>query len=347
MAYSIGDYQFNVEEFFPANIFNSITDIRVESPEVVKIEAQERKRREKLAGDDGKLTILAADHPARHITKSGEDPLIMGNRHSYLGRLLRVITDPAFDGVMGTPDIIEDLFIVNHLVKKASGPSFLDDKVILGCMNRGGLSGVVFEMDDRFTGFTAHSIYELGLDGAKVMFRLDPNSPESGKTIMYCADAVNECVAHGTTIFIEPLAVEKTEEGFKVKKEPDAIIKVIGVASALGGTSINTWLKVPYCENYELVAKSTSLPMLMLGGSSQIDPTPTINEFVNGMRSGASIRGALVGRNVHHPANGEDPMAIALAINGIVHQGFTVDEAIDHLLAQRGKNMRALTEYLK
>jgi len=347
MAYSIGDYQFNVEEFFPTNIFNSITDIRVASPEVVKIEAQERVRRKKLAGDDGKLTILAADHPARHITKSGDAPLIMGNRHSYLGRLLRVITSPSFDGVMGTPDIIEDLFIVNHLVKKAGGPSFLDNKVILGCMNRGGLSGVVFEMDDRFTGFTAHSIHELGLDGAKVMFRLEPNSPESGKTIMYCANAVNECVAHGISIFIEPLAAEKTEEGYKVKKETDAIIKVIGVASALGGTSMNTWLKVPYCENYELVAKSTSLPMLMLGGSSQIDPTPTINEFVSGMSAGASIRGALVGRNVHHPANGDDPFAIALAINGIVHQGFTVEEAINFMMEQRAKNMDALTKYIK
>jgi len=347
MEYSIGDYQFNVEEFFPANIFDLITDIRVESPKVVKVEAQERERRKKLAGDDGKLTVLAADHPARHITRSGEAPLIMGNRHFYLGRILRVITNPSFDGVMGTPDVIEDLFIVNHLVKKAGGPSFLDNKVILGCMNRGGLSGVVFEMDDRFTAFTAHSIYELGLDGAKVMFRLDPNSLESGRTIMSCASAVNECAVHGIPIFIEPLAAEKTEEGYKVKKEPDAIIKVIGVASALGGTSMNTWLKVPYCENYELVAKSTTLPMLMLGGASKSDPTPTINEFVNGMHAGANVRGALVGRNVHHPANSDDPLAIALAINGIVHNDFTVEEAIDHLMEQRGKNMDALTNYIK
>nr|MBC8233848.1 hypothetical protein [bacterium] len=64
MPYSIGDYKFNVEEFFPYNIFSKITDIRVNAPEVIENEAQARKRREKLAGDDGKLTILAADHPA-------------------------------------------------------------------------------------------------------------------------------------------------------------------------------------------------------------------------------------------------------------------------------------------
>lgn len=346
MAYSIGDYKFNVEEFFPYNIFSAITDIRVNAPEVIENEAQARKRREKLAGADGKLTILAADHPGRHITKSGDDSLIMGNRQSYLGRVLRVVTSPEFDGVMGTPDIIEDLLIVNHLVKEDGGESFLDNKVILGCMNRGGLSGAVFEMDDTFTAFTAESIHALRLDGAKVMFRLDLNSSESGKTIKYCADVVTECNDYGIPIFIEPLAVEKSDTGYKTLKVADALIKVIGVASALGATSAKTWLKIPYCENYELVAKATSLPCLMLGGEAKGDPTPTINEFAQGIRAGASIRGALVGRNVHHPANGDDPLAIALAINGIVHQSFTAEEAIDYLMEQRGKNMDALTKYL-
>ena len=346
MAYSIGDYKFNVENFFPYNIFSKITDIRVNAPEVIENEAQARKRREKLAGDDGKLTILAADHPARHITKSGDDPLIMGNRQSYLGRILRVVTNQEFDGVMGTPDIIEDLLIVNHLLKEAGGESFLDDKVILGCMNRGGLSGVVFEMDDTFTAFTAESIHALRLDGSKIMFRLELNSPESGKTIKYCADAITECNDYGITTFLEPLVVEKTETGYSNKKVAEDLIKVIGVASALGSTSTKTWLKIPYCENYELVAKATSLPCLMLGGASQDDPTPTISEFAQGIRAGASIRGALVGRNVHHPANGDDPLAIALAISGIVHKGFTAEEAIDYLMEQRGKNIDALTKYL-
>ncbi|MBC8461017.1 MAG: aldolase [Deltaproteobacteria bacterium] len=346
MSYSIGDYQFDVEEFFPYNIFSAITDIRVKSPEIIEKEAQVRKRREKLGGNDGKLTILAADHPARHITKSGDAPLIMGNRHSYLGRLLRVVTNPEFDGIMGTPDIIEDLLIVNHLVKEAGSEGFLDNKVILGCMNRGGLSGVIFEMDDTFTAFTAESIHALRLDGAKIMFRLEVNSPESGRTIKYCADAVTECNDYGIHAFVEPLAVEKTEEGYKIKKVADDLIKVVGVASALGATSARTWLKIPYCENYELVAKATSLPCLMLGGASKDDPTPTIEEFAKGIRAGASIRGALVGRNVHHPANGDDPLAIALAINGIVHSAFTAEESVDHLMEQRGKNMDVLTKYL-
>ena len=346
MAYSIGDYEFNVEEFFPRYIFDMITDVRVNSKNLVRDEAQARRRRGKIAGKDGRLTILAADHPARRIVGSGDEPLIMGDRLSYLGRLLRVITSPEFDGVMGTPDVIEDLFIVNHLVKKGGGPSFLDEKVILGCMNRGGLSGVVFEMDDGFTAFTAESIKKLGLDGCKIMLRLDVDSPESGRTIMYCADAINQCDKVGITTFLEPLPVENTIEGYKILKNAEDMVKIVGIASALGGTSMNTWLKIPYCENYEVVARATSLPMLMLGGSSKGNPTPTITEFVDGMKAGNTIRGALVGRNVHHPGK-DDPRAAALAINGVVHQGFSVEQAVDHLMESRGKGMDDLTRYIR
>ena len=114
----------------------------------------------------------------------------MGNRLQYLGRVLRVLAASEFDGVMGTTDMIEDLFIVNYLVRQGGGPSFLDEKVILGCMNRGGLAGTTFEMDDRMTSFTAESIARLGLDGAKIMFRLELDNPDSLATIDYCAKAV-------------------------------------------------------------------------------------------------------------------------------------------------------------
>jgi len=346
MAYSIGNYEFKVEGFFPQHIFDMITDIRVNSPEVVEREAQLRKRRDGITGKDGKLTILALDHPARRVVGSGDNPLIMGDRLSYLGRALRVVTSPEFDGMMGTPDIIEDLFIVNYLIRKGGGPSFLDEKVMLGCMNRGGLAGVVYEMDDTFTAFTPDSILGLRLDGAKIMFRLELNSPESGKTILYCAEAVTRCSRLGIPVFIEPLPTERTDQGYKNVKRADELIKVIGVASALGETSMKTWLKIPYCENYETVARASTCPMLMLGGESKGDPTPTITEFVNGMKAGKSIRGALVGRNVHHPSK-DDPRAVALAINGVVHKNFSVQQAVDCLMENRGKGMDDLIKFIK
>ncbi len=276
MAYEAGNYVFDLKKFFPENIYNMITEVRVSNPEIILKEASARKKRKKLT-KDGKLTVLAADHPARMVNKSGDDPIAMGNRHEYLGRVLRVATNPEFDGIMATTDIIEDLLIVNHLVKSKGGPSFLDDKVILGSMNRGGLAGTAFEMDDTFTCFSVDSLRALRLDGSKIMWRLDVNSKDSAKTMLYCSDIISQLNKYEIPSFLEPLFV--AGEGYKVQKSLAEMIKVIGVASAMGDSSRNLWLKIPYGENFPQIVKATTLPLLMLGGEAKGDPTGTIAEF--------------------------------------------------------------------
>jgi DhnA family fructose-bisphosphate aldolase class Ia len=361
-TYSIGGYVFKVEDFFPKKLFDKITDMRVggvgtalqrvgkkaDNPKlddnIVLEEAKKRVRRRSLT-KDGKLTILAADHPARMVTQVGDDPVAMGNRYELLGRILRVITDEEFDGVMSTPDIIDELFMVNYLVKEAGGKSFLDNKVILGCMNRGGLSSTVFEMDDRMTAYTSESIKEMRLDGAKIMFRLETTEKESGATISYCAEVINELNERGIPVFVETLPVKKEAGKYKTMKDAYPLIQVIGVASGLGYSSMNTWLKIPYCENFGKVAKATTCPILMLGGEATGDPTDIFKQFVEGMKAGPSIRGALVGRNVTFPGK-DDPLAVASAVSGIVHKGFTVEDAVKHVMTIRGKNMNLIRKLL-
>src|SRR5512136_2071248 len=91
-------FRFNIHEFMPRRILDAITEIRVTRPEVIHAQAVARRRRVRLTRD-GKLVILACDHPQRGVTQAGPDPLIMGNRHEYLGRALRILTDPSLDGV--------------------------------------------------------------------------------------------------------------------------------------------------------------------------------------------------------------------------------------------------------
>ena len=345
MAYSIGDYKFMVEEFFPVRIKDMITTVRVDRSEVIMAEALSRIRRPKLT-TDGKLTVLATDHPARRVTGSGNDPLAMGDRLEYLGRILRVLVTGQFDGVMGPTDIIEDLFIVNYLIKQGGGPSFLDEKVILGCMNRGGLANVAFEMDDRMTSFTADSIAQLRLDGAKIMFRLEDNEDRSLYTIEYCAQAITALNAYGLPTFLEPLPVELKNGKYEVKKNAVDLAKTAGVAGALGDSSANLWLKLPYCEDYHIVSRSVTEPILMLGGASKGDPTPMLQEFSMGMAAGGNIRGALVGRNILYPG-AEDPRATAEAVYMIVHKGYSAEQAADYIMQNRGKDMDGLTRWIK
>ena len=345
VAYSIGHYRFDLEAFFPIAIKDQITDIRVHNSEVVTSEASARKRRKKLTVD-GKLTILAADHPGRRVTSSGLDTLVMGDRVQYLGRVLRVLTGNEVDGIMGTTDIIEELFIVNYLVKQNGGPDFLSEKVIVGSMNRGGLAGASFEMDDPLTSFTAERIYRLGLDAAKTMFRVEDTEEQSLRTIQYNVQAINQLNQYGIPIFIEPLPIKKEDGKYKVQKKAEALIRTIGVASALGDSSLNVWLKIPYCEGYEKVVRATTLPLLMLGGESSGDPTGVIQDFANGMKAGGNVRGALVGRNVTFPGD-DDPRAVASAVNGVVHKGWSAPEALERLLHIRGQDMNALRQFLR
>ena len=343
MAETAGAYAFDLDRFFPEEVFWRITDVRVDKPEIVALEQRSRKRRTHLA-PDGKLVILAADHPARMSTATPSDPLGMTNRHAYLGRVLRALVGGLIDGLMATPDILDDVFIVNHLVKQGGGPGFLDGKVLLGSMNRSGLAGTTFEMDDDMSAYTADGIAEANLDGAKVLWRLDPNEPASGKTLMYIAEAVSELSALGLPSFLEPLPVKRTENGYQPVKDPIELLKQIGVLSGLGGNTARTWLKIPVCEGYERVVRATTMPLLMLGGASHDNPEPTIREFARGMGGGPNVRGAMVGRNVLYPGQ-DDPLAVGTVISEIIHHGIGPDEALGRLPRYQDQGIDILTQY--
>lgn len=316
---------FECARYVPEKLFDVITETRVKSPQVIAAEAAARRKRPELA-PDGRLCVLACDHPARFVTQALGNPVAMADRRDYLARILRVLSHEEIDGVMSTPDIIDDLLIVSAFQRKATGQSFLDGKVLMGCMNRGGLSGAAFEMDDRMTCYDADSIRTGGLDCAKLMFRLCLDNPDSLATIEYCAKAISELARAGIPSFLEPLPVERVDSGFKVSKNPHDLMRVIGVASALGVSSALTWLKVPIVADFEQVCRATTLPMLLLGGESSGDPRRLMADFRHALDAGTNVRGALIGRNVLYPGP-FDPLGVAVGISRMVHRSISADEA--------------------
>jgi hypothetical protein len=269
----------------------------------------------------------------------------MGNRHEYLGRILRVLIATDFDGFMSTADMVEDLLIVDHLVQQGGGPSFLDDKLLIGCMQRGGIAGVVGEVDDRFGSYSAGSIARFNLDGGKMMFRFVPDDEATLRTIDYCARAITDLNRHNLTPFVEPLRMDFVDGKWISKNTADELVKLVGVIGGLGDAAYRTWLKVPYCQDFRRVTMATTLPILMLGGPSQEDPRSTYHDFAAGVATRSNVRGAMVGRNVTFPGN-EDPAAVARAINAIIHDGISADEAVEITMTQRDKEMNFLTRYI-
>jgi DhnA family fructose-bisphosphate aldolase class Ia len=313
-----------------AKLLAQLTDIRVHDPDCALRVAKTRERRVPMTRD-GKLNILAADHPARRVTTVGGNSLGMADRHDYLNRIVRVLMSSSVDGVMATMDVIEDLLILHDLL---GHDGFLKDKLLIASLNRGGLAGSSWEMNDPMTGASPKTCATWELDGAKILMRLCDDEPDSPKTMIATASAINHTNALHIPMFLEPLPVVKTDKGYKVVKTAEALAKIVGVASALGDSSRYLWLKLPYCENYEIVACATTLPILLLGGESAGDPSAFLREVAAGMAAGANVRGALVGRNVLYPGD-DDPLAVAEAVGGIVHQGWTVEKAMQSKLDRR------------
>jgi DhnA family fructose-bisphosphate aldolase class Ia len=314
-------------EFLPASALAKLTEVRVTDPECSLRAAKARKRRTNLTLD-GKLNILAADHPARRVTKVGDDPLRMADRQGYLARIVRVLQSDVVDGVMATMDVLEDLLILHHLILEGGGPGLLDDRLLIASLNRGGLAGTSWEMDDPITGASPATCAALKLDGAKLLMRLCDDETSSLETMLYCSTAVTEMNALGLPTFLEPLPVVKENNNYKVVKTAEALAKIVGVASALGDSSRRLWLKFPYCENYDVVASATTLPILLLGGESVGDATPLLRDIAAGLAAGPNVRGALVGRNVLYPG-AEDPLVVAQAAGAIIHHNWTVECAMN------------------
>jgi len=335
---------FQPEQFLTDAAMARLTRIRMEDPEYAFRAAERRVRRERLA-PAGTLNILAADHPARRVTKVGDNPLGMAERRDYLARILRVLGAASVDGLMATMDLIEELLILDGLVREAGGPSLLDGKLLIGSLNRGGLAGTAWELDDPITGPTPATCAAWRLDGAKVLLRIGDGDAGSLKTILMSAQAITECNALRLPMFLEPLPMVKGDAGWTVKKDREALARIAGVASALGDSSRYLWLKLPYCAGYETVARSTSLPILLLGGESAGNPAPFLTELHAAMQAGANVRGARVGRNVLYPGS-EDPLAMACAVGGIIHEQWSVEQALASMEANRGVRLDSLSRYL-
>ena len=244
-----------------------------------------------LVGSTGRLLLVAADHPARGALRAGDDSLAMGDRAGLLLRMMRALDRPGVDGVLGTADIIEDLLLLGAL----------EGKVVIGSMNRGGLAGTVFEIDDRFTGYDAPSIASAGYQGGKMLFRIDPRDHATPATMQACAQAVDSLAQHGIMAMVEPF-ISGRDENDRMKNDlsTDAIIRSATVAAGLASTSAHTWLKLPVVDEMEAVLASTTLPVVLLGGEVSSDQGAQFAAWSKALAS-PSVRGMVVGRSLLYP----------------------------------------------
>ena len=286
-----------------------LTVRRITEPDAVPAAWAARRRRQ-APSHDGRLLLIAADHPARGALAVRDDARAMASRPALLDRLATALERPGVDGVLGTPDVLEDLLLAG----------LLDDKVVIGSMNRGGLQGAVFELDDRFTAYDADTIAANGLDGGKMLTRIALDDPGTAQTLEASGNAVTALAQRGLMAMVEPFMTVRTDPT-RVQNllDPDSVIDSIHIAAGLGATSAHTWLKLPVVDEMERVLDATTLPCLLLGGDPQGDPSDTYAEWGRALAR-PSAAGLVVGRALLFPPDGDVASAVDVAAD-LVHGG--------------------------
>ncbi len=281
--------------------YAEVTELRAADPASVTKAWHARTTRPTVRGD-GRLMIVAADHPARGALSVGARATAMNSRIDLLDRLRTALADPGVDGVLATADILDDLVLLGAL----------EDKVVFSSLNRGGLAGSVFELDDRMTGATAASTADARMNGGKMLCRIDLDDPGTVCTLAGCAQAVDQLAAHGLIAMLEPFLSTRVDGKVRNDLSPDAVIKSVHIAQGLGSTSAYTWLKLPVVPEMDRVMESTTMPTLLLGG----DPTDPDEAFATWASALAlpAVRGLIVGRTLLYPPDDD----VAAAVSGAV-----------------------------
>lgn len=284
---------------------SDLTAVRSSHPEAIA-EAAARRVRRPLVGDGGRLMIVAADHPARGALAVGGQRLAMANRNELLDRLTIALSRPGVDGVLATADILDDLLLLGAL----------DNKVVLCSMNRGGLAGSSFELDDRFTGYRPQDIERHRFDGGKLLLRIDYDDAGSLATMESAARAIDEMAERRLPVFVEPFISRRVDGQVCNDLSGEAVATAIAVASGLGGTSAYTWLKLPVTADLDDMAEaveSSTLPAVVLGGEVSREQDATYEKWRRAL-SLPTVRGLVVGRSLLYPPDGDVAAAVDTAV---------------------------------
>jgi hypothetical protein len=281
--------------------FDRLREIRAHQPGAVA-EAGAARRGRSLLDASGRLMLLAADHPARGALGVRGDAFAMADRYDLLRRLAIALEHPGVDGVLGTADIIEDLLLLGAL----------EDKVVIASMNRGGLQGAAFELDDRFTAYDAEAIAGAGFDWGKMLTRIDLTDTGTVTTLEACARAIDALAARGLLAMVEPFMSRRVKGRVHNDLSTEAVVRSVAVAAGLGRTSAYTWLKLPVVEDMARVMAATTLPAVLLGGDPQDSPEETFATWEAALAL-PGVRGLVVGRALLYPPDGDVETAVDTA----------------------------------
>jgi DhnA family fructose-bisphosphate aldolase class Ia len=241
--------------------------------------------------------ILAADHRARAV-------LTTENWAEFFGSLAQAL--PSCDGILATAQPLSGLAAAGHLT--AAHRTYLS-------INRTGLAGSVFELDDRLVASVPRAAAD-GWSGVKHMTRIDMEDPMTASALELLGQVLEQSCAAGLEALIEPLVWD----GGRIRRDPDAIVLASVIAHDMGAPVIKVPVPAvaPGAERQRAVARvvaSVSVPVLFLGGPrTAAGRAPVLDEVRDVMEGGGA--GMAMGRTIYQDP---DPAEAAGLVHDLVH----------------------------
>jgi DhnA family fructose-bisphosphate aldolase class Ia len=245
---------------------------------------------------DGRAVVLAADHRARGI-------VTIERYADYLAALRAAL--PACDAVMASAQPLADL------ARDGVAPG----QATLLSLNRTGLAGTAFELDDRLVTTVARAVADV-YTGVKVMTRVDRSDPDGAAQLEMLGQVLDQARKADVSCLVEPL----TWTDGAMDKTVDGIIWTAVIANDMGAPL----LKVPVpalpagterVDAVRRIVESVGVPVLFLGGPRVSDRDVVLTEVSDVMAGGAA--GMAIGRAVYQDP---DPAQMAKDIAALVHQ---------------------------
>ena len=243
--------------------------------------------------------ILAADHRPRGV-------MTIEDYGDYSAALTAAL--PACDGILASRQPLDDLIAAG-----AVGPG---QRTYLS-LNRTGLAGSAFELDDRLVTSVA-AAGAAGFTGIKHMTRIDRADPITASALEQLGRVIDEARAAGLEALIEALSWS----GGAMARDTDAIVGAAVIAHDLGAPLLKVPVPdaTPGPDRIAAVARvvgSVGVPVLFLGGpraGGQRDAV--LAEVRDAMAGGAA--GMAIGRLVFEDP---DPAGMARLVADAVHGG--------------------------
>ncbi len=241
--------------------------------------------------------LLAADHRARAV-------LTMENWAEFSGALAQAL--PSCDGILATAEPLASLAAAGHIT--ALHRTYLS-------INRTGLAGSLFELDDRLVASVPRAASD-GWTGVKHMTRIDMDDPLTAPALELLGQVLEQSRQAGLEALIEPLV---WDEG-RVRRETDAVVLASVIAHDLGAPVIKVPVPAarPGAERQRAVARvvaSVGVPVLFLGGPRTDAGRDWVLDEVRDVMEGGGA-GMAMGRTLYQDP---DPAEMAALVHALVH----------------------------